>query len=201
MSTPLPLVLASASRSRAALLAGAGLVFETVPSRVDERAVEEPLLAAGASPAAIALHLAEAKALDVAAARPDALVLGCDQTLGLGAERFVKPESPAAARVHLERLRDRTHELHSALVLAAGGAVVWRHVSTAAMTMRAFSDPWLDDYLARAGDAVLASVGCYQLEGIGIGLFEAIDGDYFTILGLPLLPLLAELRRQGHLPA
>ena len=195
------LVLASRSRSRIALLAGAGLEFVAEPSEVDERAVEAPLLAAGADPAAIALHLAEAKAADVAARRPADLVLGCDQTLGLGATRFVKPESPAAARAQLKTLRGRTHELHSALVLARGDTVLWRHVSVARMTMRPFSDAWLDDYLARAGEAVLASVGCYQLEGLGIGLFEAIDGDYFTILGLPLLPLLAELRRMGHLAA
>ena len=195
------LVLASKSRSRASLLAGAGLDFALEPSAVDERAVEEPLLAAGEGPGAIALHLAEAKALDVAARRPGDLVLGCDQTLGLDAERFVKPESRAEAKAHLERLRGRVHELHSALVLARDGEVLWRHVSVARMTMRAFSDACLADYLERAGDAVLTSVGCYQLEGIGITLFEAIDGDYFTILGLPLLPLLAELRRQGRLLA
>lgn len=198
---PKTLVLASRSRSRIALLEGAGLAFATEPSDIDERAVEEPLLAAGASPGAIALHLAEAKALDVAARRPGDLVLGCDQTLGLDGERFVKPENRAAARAQLGRLRGRTHELHSALALVEDGAVVWRHVSVAAMTMRPFSDAFLDAYCDRAGDAVLASVGCYQLEGIGITLFEAIEGDYFTILGLPLLPLLAELRRRGDLPA
>jgi len=198
---PKTLVLASRSRSRIALLEGAGLAFATEPSDVDERAVEEPLLAAGASPGAIALHLAEAKALDVAARRPGDLVLGCDQTLGLDGERFVKPENRAAARAQLERLRGRAHELHSALALVEDGAVVWRHVSVAAMTMRPFTDAFLDAYCDRAGDAVLASVGCYQLEGIGITLFEAIEGDYFTILGLPLLPLLAELRRRGDLPA
>jgi septum formation protein len=183
------LVLASRSRSRIALLEGAGLAFAAEPSSVDERAVEAPLLAAGADPGAIALHLAEAKAL------------GCDQTLGLDGERFVKPESRDEGRRQLERLRGETHELHSALVLARGATVVWRHVSVARMTMRAFSDAFLDDYCATVGDAVLSSVGCYQLEGPGITLFEAIDGDYFTILGLPLLPLLAELRRTGHLAA
>ncbi|MBV5266160.1 Maf family protein [Pinisolibacter aquiterrae] len=198
---PKTLVLASRSRSRIALLEGAGLAFATEPSDVDERAVEEPLLAAGASPGALALHLAEAKALDVATRRPGDLVLGCDQTLGLDGERFVKPENRAAARAQLERLRGRAHELHSALALVEDGTVVWRHVSVAAMTMRPFSDAFLDAYCDRAGDAVLASVGCYQLEGIGITLFEAIEGDYFTILGLPLLPLLAELRRRGDLPA
>ena len=195
------LVLASKSRSRSSLLLGAGLDFDCEPSRVDERAVEEPLLAAGADPGAIALHLAEAKALDVSARRPSDLVLGCDQTLGLGNERFVKPENRDEARAHLTRLRGRIHELHSALVLAKDGEILWRHVSVAHMSMRDFSDAFLADYLERAGDAVLTSVGCYQLEGIGIGLFDRIDGDYFTILGLPLLPLLAELRHQGPLLA
>lgn len=198
---PKPLVLASGSSARAALLAGAGLAFAVEPSGVDERAVEAPLLDAGATPGAIALHLAEAKAVDVAGRRPEALVLGCDQTLGLGGERFVKPDAAAAARAQLVALRGRVHELHSALTLVADGSIVWRHVSVARMTMRAFSDAVLDDYCRRAGDGVLSSVGCYRLEGLGITLFEAIEGDYFTILGLPLLPLLAELRRQGHLPA
>jgi len=191
------LVLASKSASRSALLAGAGLDFDTEPSRVDERAVEEPLLAAGADPGAVALHLAEAKALDVTGRRPGDLVLGADQTLGLGNERFVKPDSVAEAREHLVRLRGRTHELHSALVLARDGEVLWRHVSVARMTMRAFTDAFLDRYLAVVADEVTTTVGCYRLEGPGIRLFEAIDGDYFTILGLPLLPLLAELRHQG----
>ncbi|WP_333823218.1 Maf family protein [Pinisolibacter sp.] len=191
------LVLASKSPSRSALLAGAGLAFATEPSNIDERAVEEPLLAAGADPGAIALHLAEAKALDVATRRPGELILGADQTLGLGAERFVKPDSVAEARTHLERLRGRAHRLHSALVLARNGAVLWRHVSVATLTMRAFSDAFLDRYLETVADEVTGTVGCYRLEGPGIQLFETIDGDYFTILGLPLLPLLAELRNRG----
>lgn len=195
------LVLASKSPSRAALLAGAGLDFDTEPSLVDERAVEEPLLAAGEGPGAIALHLAEAKALDVAGRRPNDLVLGCDQTLGLGAERFVKPASVAEAREHLLRLRGRPHELHSALVLARGATVLWRHVSVARLTMRPFSDTFLDRYLAAVADEVTSTVGCYRLEGPGITLFEAIEGDYFTILGLPLLPLLAELRDLGVIDA
>lgn len=195
------LVLASKSPSRAALLAGAGLDFDTEPSLVDERAVEEPLLTAGGGPGAIALHLAEAKALDVAGRRPNGLVLGCDQTLGLEAERFVKPASVAEAREHLLRLRGRPHELHSALVLARGATVLWRHVSVARLTMRPFSDAFLDRYLAAVADEVTSTVGCYRLEGPGITLFEAIEGDYFTILGLPLLPLLAELRDLGVIDA
>lgn len=195
------LVLASKSPSRAALLAGAGLDFDTEPSLVDERAVEEPLLAAGEGPGAIALHLAEAKALDVAGRRPNDLVLGCDQTLGLDAERFVKPASVAEAREHLLRLRGRPHELHSALVLARGATVLWRHVSVARLTMRPLSDAFLDRYLAAVAAEVTSTVGCYRLEGPGITLFEAIEGDYFTILGLPLLPLLAELRDLGVIDA
>ena len=196
-----PFILASRSASRIALLTDAGLAFSADPSGVDERAVEAPLLAAGADPGAIALRLASAKALGVAARCPGTLVLGCDQTLGLDGERFVKPEDRAAARAQLCRLRGRVHELHSAVVLAEGGRILWRNVSVARMTMRAFSDVFLDDYCARAGDAVLSSVGCYQLEGLGVTLFEAIEGDYFTILGLPLLPLLAELRRIGQIPS
>lgn len=193
------LVLASKSPSRAALLTGAGLAFDAEPSHVDERAVEEPLLAAGADPGAIALHLAEAKALDVAARRPGDLVLGADQTLGLGRERFVKPESVAEARDHLTRLRGRAHDLHAALVLARDGVVLWRHVSVATLTMRHFSDAFLDRYLATVADEVTTTVGCYRLEGPGIQLFDTIEGDYFTILGLPLLPLLAALRQLGTL--
>ncbi|NLH79724.1 MAG: septum formation protein Maf [Phyllobacteriaceae bacterium] len=198
---PKSLVLASRSASRITLLGEAGLAFAAEASGVDERAVEAPLLAAGADPGAIALRLACAKALDVASRRPDALVLGCDQTLGLDGERFVKPADRTAARAQLSRLRGRTHELHSAMALAEGDRIVWHDVAVARMTMRPFSDAFLDDYCDRAGDAVLSSVGCYQLEGLGVTLFEAIEGDYFTILGLPLLPLLAELRRIGQIPS
>jgi septum formation protein len=194
------LILASKSPSRAALLAGAGLAFALEPAGVDERAVEVPLLAGGIDPATLALRLAEAKAVAVSERFPDDLVLGCDQTLGLDGERFVKAETIADARHQLERLRGRTHELHSAMVLGRGGVPVWHTVEVARMTMRAFGDGFLDRYLDEIGDAVLGSVGCYQLEGPGITLFERIEGDYFTILGLPLLPLLAELRRIGHLP-
>lgn len=189
------LVLASRSSSRAALLAGAGLAFDTVPSVVDERAIDGPLLAAGTDPAEIALHLAEAKALDVSSRRPADLVLGADQTLGLDGELFVKPESVDEARTHLLRLRGRAHRLHSALVLARGDEILWHHVSSATLTMRSFSDVFLERYLATLGPEVTRTVGCYRLEGPGIRLFESIEGDYFTILGLPLLPLLDQLRR------
>jgi septum formation protein len=181
------------------LLANAGVAHEATASAVDERAEEAALLAAGAGPDEIALHLAAAKALDVSRARPGDLVLGADQTLGLDGTRFVKAEDRAAAAAQLATLAGRTHALHSALVLAEGGAVTWRHVSVARLAMRPLDSARIERYLDEAGDAVLGSVGCYHLEGPGIRLFEAIEGDYFTILGLPLLPLLARLRETGDL--
>lgn len=192
------LVLASGSRIRATLLANARLDFAVDPATVDERAVEAPLLEAGFPPEDIAQVLAEAKALDVAGRRPQDLVIGADQVLGLGNARFTKPADMEAARRQLLDLSGKTHELHSAVVLARGGEVLWRHVSTARLTMRALSPAEIGRYLALAGDAVLSSVGCYQLENVGVRLFERIEGDYFTILGLPLLPLLGELRALGE---
>ncbi|MFN7167174.1 MAG: Maf family protein [Pannonibacter sp.] len=192
------LVLASGSRIRATLLANARLDFTVDPATVDERAVEAPLLEAGFPPEDIALVLAEAKALDVAGRRPQDLVIGADQVLGLGNARFTKPADMEAARRQLLDLSGKTHELHSAVVLARGDEVLWRHVSTARLTMRALSPAEIGRYLALAGDAVLSSVGCYQLENVGVRLFERIEGDYFTILGLPLLPLLGELRALGE---
>lgn len=192
------LVLASGSRIRATLLANARLDFTVDPATVDERAVEAPLLEAGFPPEDIAQVLAEAKALDVAGRRPQDLVIGADQVLGLGNARFTKPADMEAARRQLLDLSGKTHELHSAVVLARGGEVLWRHVSTARLTMRALSPAEIGRYLALAGDAVLSSVGCYQLENVGVRLFERIEGDYFTILGLPLLPLLGELRALGE---
>lgn len=192
------LVLASGSRIRATLLANARLDFTVDPATVDERAVEAPLLEAGFPPEDIAQVLAEAKALDVAGRRSQDLVIGADQVLGLCNARFTKPADMDAARSQLLDLSGKTHELHSAVVLARGGEVLWRHVSTARLTMRALSPAEIGRYLALAGDAVLSSVGCYQLENVGVRLFERIEGDYFTILGLPLLPLLGELRALGE---
>ena len=190
-----PLVLASKSDVRGKLLAAAGLRFEIRPAHIDERAVEAK---AGASDAAAAARLlARAKALAVAATRPGQLVLGADQTLALGPTRFSKPANRQVAAEQLRALRGRTHELHSALALARDDAVLFDCVDTARLTMRDVSDRFLDDYLAMAGDAALLSVGGYQLEGIGVHLFERIEGDYFTILGLPLLPLLGYLRQNG----
>jgi septum formation protein len=198
------IVLASASASRRKLLSAAGVVCDVVPSRVDEPAVRRKFEAASSEPIApevLAMALAEAKALDVAGRQPGALVIGADQVLALGSRIFEKPRDIAEARAHLTAFRGRTHVLHSCVALAADGTLLWRERSEAHMAMRAFSDAFLDFYLAKAGDAVCASVGAYQLEGLGIQLFERIEGDYFTILGLPLLPLLAELRNRKVLTA
>ncbi|WP_150494869.1 Maf-like protein [Roseibium aquae] len=193
------LVLASGSRIRAELLANAGLAFETDPAQVDERAIEDPLLKAGFPPEDLAAILAEAKAQDVSARRPHDLVIGADQILAFEGGRRTKPDDMPAARRQLLEFSGKSHELLSAVVLAKDGETIWRHVSVARLTMRSYSPQFVGHYLAAAGDAVLSSVGAYQLEGLGIQLFEKIDGDYFTILGLPLLPLLEELRNQGML--
>ena len=188
------LVLASKSDVRGKLLAAAGLRFEVRPASIDERAVEAK---AGLTDAAAAARLlARAKALAVSAQRPGHLVLGADQTLALGSLRFSKPANRTAAADQLRRLRGRTHELHSALALVRDGQVLFDRVDTARLTMREVSDRFLEQYLDVAGTAALHSVGGYQLEGLGVHLFETIAGDYFTILGLPLLPLLAFLRQQ-----
>jgi septum formation protein len=193
------IVLASASRARQALLAAAGVPFDVVPAAIDERAVEAPLVAGGASPAEIAAALAEAKAVAVSQARGGALVIGADQTLELDGHRGTKSETPNEARAHLARLAGRSHHLHSAVAVARGGKLLWRHLGSTTLTMRALTPAEIDAYLARVGPNVLRSVGVYQLEGEGIRLFEKIEGDYFTILGLPLLPLLAYLRREGEI--
>jgi septum formation protein len=192
---PQPLVLASRSDIRGKILAAAGLRFEIRPSQVDERAVEAKSSLSDA--AAVARHLARAKADAVAASLPGRMVLGADQTLARGTKRFGKPINRADAAEQLRTLRGRTHELHSALALVRDGTVLFACVDTARLTMRSFSDRFLNDYLDMAGDTAMNSVGGYQLEGIGIHLFEQVEGDYFTILGLPLLPLLAFLRENG----
>jgi septum formation protein len=191
------LVLASSSGVRARLLEAAGVSFEIVPARVDEEAVKSSLIAEDASPRDIADALSELKALRVSASQPDALVLGADQVLAFEGEIVSKSATLAEASTLLWRLRGHKHELYAGAVLARGGSVVWRHVSRAELWMRPFGDAFLEDYLAREGEAVLGSVGCFQLEGLGAQLFSRIEGDYFSILGLPLLPLLAALREQG----
>jgi septum formation protein len=190
-----PLVLASKSDIRGKILAAAGLRFGIRPAQIDERAVEAK--AGSLDAASAAALLARAKADAVAATQAGHLVLGADQTLALGTERFSKPTDRADAARQLRALRGKTHALHSALALVRDDKVLFELVDTARLTMRDFSDRFLDDYLDMAGDTALASVGGYQLEGIGIHLFEKVEGDYFTILGLPLLPLLAYLRRSG----
>ena len=191
------IVLASGSPARRTLLANAAIAFTVEPAAVDERAIETPLIAGGASPAAIAAALADAKATAVSRSLPDALVIGADQTLDCGGHRGTKSETMAEARAQLQRLAGRAHQLHSAVAVARHGTVGWRHLDSATLTMRPLAAAEIDAYLARVGEDVLRSVGVYQLEGEGIRLFERIEGNYFTILGLPLLPLLAYLRSQG----
>ena len=194
------IVLASKSAARAQLLAGAGVAFETVGSGVDEEAAKARLLSDDADPRDIALALAETKAV-VVSTRRAGLIIGADQTLDLDGSLYDKVATLEEARHRLERLRGRTHRLHSGVAVARDGVVVWRGTDSAALTMRGFSDGFLDAYLARNGEAALSSVGCYQLEGEGLQLFERIEGDYFTILGLPMLGLLAFMRREGVIAA
>jgi septum formation protein len=191
------LVLASASPIRQALMRNAGLAFEVVPSTIDEREAERPLVAAGAPPSDIAALLAVVKAVAVSEARPDALVIGADQVLEIDGERLTKPADMEAARRQLLSLSGRTHQLHASLAAAREGNVIWEASETVSLHMRELSPQFVGRYLARVGDAALGSVGAYQIEGLGIQLFERIDGDYFAILGLPLLPLLAFLRSEG----
>lgn len=191
------LILASGSPFRKAMLVNAGLDIEAVPADVDERALEAPLQDSGVSPEDVALVLAEAKAVEVSERIPGALVLGCDQTLSLGDEVFHKPTDMEGARRHLLALSGKTHQLNSAAVLVRDGNVLWRHVGIANLTMRHLDPAFIGRHLARVGKKALASVGAYQVEGEGIQLFEKIEGDYFTIVGLPLLTVLAELRSLG----
>jgi septum formation protein len=186
------LILASNSATRKALLAGAGLRFEASPAQIDERALEAELL--GKAPEAIARTLAEAKALDVSRRNHGATIIGGDQVLAFGGELLHKPADFAAARSQLDRLRGKLHHLHCGVALARDGALLWSETHSARLLMRDFTDTERDDVLALEGEAVLGSVGAYRLEGPSVRLFAAIEGDYFTILGLPLLPLLTALR-------
>ena len=194
-----PLVLASKSAVRRAVLDSAAIPLEVCPAEIDERAIETR--AGTTTPADIAALLAREKALAVAAQQPGRLVLGADQTLALGERMFTKPANVAAARTQLMSLRGRTHALHAAIAIVRDGVVLFEHHAIARLTMRAFSDGFLDAYLVAAGSAVTASVGAYQVESVGIDLFEAIEGEHSTILGLPLLPLLDFLRRNGWMAA
>jgi len=195
-----PLVLASSSPSRAAILTAAGIPFTAVPARLDETALIESLVADGTKPRDIADALAEAKTLKVAANVPaPALVIGADQLLVCEGRIFEKPRDHAEAAAHLGFLQGKTHELVGGVCGATGGAIVWRHVSVARLTLRTMDVREIEDYLTAAGPEVLGSVGCYHLEGLGVHLMSHIDGDYFSILGLPILPVLDFLRTQGAL--
>jgi septum formation protein len=194
------IVLASKSAARRAVLDGAGVAYEAITAGVDEDAVKAAMLAEGANAREVADALAELKAIKVSRSHPG-FVVGADQTLELEGELYDKAETVDEARARLQAMRGKPHKLHSAVVVAKDGAPIWREVVTATLTMRDFSDAFLDDYLADEGEAALGSVGCYRLEGRGVQLFSRIDGDYFTILGLPLMGLLDLLRRHGELPA
>lgn len=187
-----PLVLASASVIRRALAESAGLVVEVMPATIDERAREEDF--AAAAPDAVARMLAAAKSLDVSARLPDRYVLGADQTLEVGHRILHKPRTRQEAADQLGALAGRRHRLHSALALSINGHAIWSHVETATLSARPYASAFIHAYLDAAGDAVLRSVGGYQIEGLGMHLFDRIEGDHSVIMGLPLLPLLAQLR-------
>ncbi len=199
--TSLTLVLASTSQSRQRLLTAAGVLFEAVSPHVDEAALKESLLAEKASPRAIADALAETKAIKISQRRPGQLVLGCDQVLKCADGLMMdKAETLVQAKAHLKLLSGAEHQLIAAAVIALDGKSIWRVVDAATLSMRPLSDAFLDRYLDEVGDAVLSSVGCYHLEGRGVQLFNQIKGDFFTILGLPLLAVLDYLRVRGILP-
>ncbi|GIX12273.1 MAG: Maf-like protein [Paracoccaceae bacterium] len=194
---PSDLVLASASSARARLLAAAGLSFRVSPAAVDEAALKSALLAERATPRDIADKLAETKAVKVSRRCPGALVIGADQVLAAEGRLFDKPRDRAAAADQLRALRGRTHRLLSAAVIARDGAPLWRHVGQAELTMRAFSDAFIESYLDAEGDGVLQSVGAYRIEGRGVQLFSRVRGDLFTIQGMPLIEMLDFLRHHG----
>jgi len=189
-----PLILASSSPFRRILLENAGLRFEAIAADIDERAIEAPLEAAGTGPDAIALVLAKAKAVAVSEGHRGSLVIGSDQTMSLQSRVFHKPKDAAEAERHLLALSGKTHRLNSAIAIAKDGDILWEHLSHAALTMRDLDAEFIRRHIGRVGNRALSSVGAYQLEGEGIQLFSHIEGDYFTILGLPMLPLLAQLR-------
>ncbi|MES5101002.1 Maf-like protein [Agrobacterium sp. BA1120] len=191
------LILASSSASRQMLMRNAGLSFTAKPAEIDERAIDAKLERDGASPDRIAVELAKAKALAVSAIYPDAVVLGCDQTMSLGDRIYHKPKDMVEAHANLMSLSGKTHRLNCGAALARNGKIIWDVVTLADLTVRDLDAEFLDRHLERVGPKVLSSVGAYQLEGEGIQLFTDIEGDYFTILGLPLLSLLTKLRELG----
>jgi len=189
-----PLVLASQSKARQMLLAKAGIAFESDPADIDERAVQ--VSSGHSAPGDVASLLAREKAFSVSNLRPTRYVIGADQTLALGPRIFNKPAGREQAADQLRALAGHRHELHAAIAVARAGKLLFEYVSVARMTMRPLRDADIESYLDAAGDAVTTSVGAYQLEGLGVHLFERIEGDHFTILGLPLLELLAFLRSE-----
>lgn len=192
------IILASASRSRRALMTGAGISARTEPADINETAIRTALQRSSeTAPGDIAEILARAKAETISEAKHEAIVIGADQVLELDGEIFEKPPDMDAARKTILALRGKTHQLHASVAVARAGEAVWAHTATAHMTMRDFDAEFVGRYLSAAGEGVLGSVGAYQLEGVGVHLFSGIDGDYFTILGLPLLPLLDYLRGEG----
>ncbi|NHK28110.1 Maf-like protein [Parvularcula flava] len=193
------IILASGSQIRAQMLRNAGVPFEIVPSDVDEASIKEKCWAAGNDLRDIAMRLAEAKALSVSKQNEDAYVIGADQVLGLDGKLHDKPVDMDEARVRLKEFSGRTHTLYSAACIARGSDVMWQVIDYPTLTMCTLSDETIDRYLAEAGEGILSSVGAYQLEGVGARLFHQVHGNYFSILGLPLLPLLAFLREQKQL--
>jgi nucleoside triphosphate pyrophosphatase len=196
-----PLIVASRSKVRRSLLEAAAIAVEIIPADIDERAIEDGEGAAGRSPSDTALLLAREKALAIARTKPGRIVLGADQTLALGDIQLHKPDGRASAAAQLRMLSGRSHTLHSAVAVVRGEEVLFAHAAVATLTVRDFTNDFLDRYLDAAGDDVLHSVGAYQLEGKGSHLFSRVEGDYFTVLGLPLLPLLEFFRQQGWVAA
>lgn len=194
------LILASASQIRGVLLDGARVTHTRIPADIDEDRIKDDCLARGHSPKSVALRLAEAKALHVSLANAG-VVLGADSVVQLENDLISKSADMAGVRALLKRMSGKTHYLHSAVALAEHGNLIWSHVETAEMSVRPLSETFIEQYLVDAGEAVLSSVGGYQLEGVGVHLFDAIRGDYFTVLGLPLLPLLGKLRQLEILSA
>ncbi len=193
------LILASTSPFRKMLFENAGLTFETAAPDVDERAIEETLEGSGATASDIAEILAESKARNIAEKNPAKLVIGGDQTLSLEGRQFHKPKDMEEARQHLLAMSGKVHQLNSAIVIVRGDEIIWRHVSVAHMHMRVLDPGFIGRHLAAVGDIALKSVGSYQIEGPGIQLFEKVDGEYFTIVGVPMIPLLAKLRELGEI--